>query len=153
ALAEKGEEPLPPLPASISDESQPADLRLRQTICFARSLVPREGGHRLVWAMFPQRISDRHEYLRLVGSFAPRDGIKPWMAGIRWILRDEAGTADYAPELAKAPRVRLMNLDLGPAEIEASTREEAADAELPDEERMQAVLALALLDYAHNRTD
>lgn len=150
-LAEKGREPLPPLPSSLSDESQPPHLRLQQAICFARSLLPREGGHRLVWAMFPQQIADRREYLRLVASYVPWEGVKPWMAGIRLVFRDEADTAEYAPGLPGAPRVRLMNVDLGPAAMEASTREDVEDDELPEEERMQALLSLALLDYAHNR--
>jgi tetratricopeptide (TPR) repeat protein len=153
ALAEKGKQPLPPFPSNMSDDSKAPALRLREAICFARSLVPREGGHRLAWAMFPQRISDRREYLQLVESFVPSDGVKPWMAGIRLVFRDEPGTAEYSPELASAPRVRMMNLDLGPAALEASTREDAEDKELPEEERMQALLSLAVLDYAHNRTN
>ena len=153
ALVEKGKPPLPPFPSNISDEAEPPALRLCKMICFARSLVPREGGHRLAWAMFPLRISDRREYLQLVGSFAPADGIKPWMAGIRLIFRDEPGTAEYSPVLAAAARVRVMNLDLGPAALEASTKEDVEDKDLPEEERMQALLSLALLDYGHNRTD
>jgi hypothetical protein len=153
ALAEKGRAPLPPLPSTLFDESQPPQVRLWQTICFARSLVPREGGHRLVWAMFPQQISDRSEYLRLVASLVPWEGIKPWMAGVRLVFRDEAGAAEYAPGLAGAPRVRLMNVDLGPTAMEASTREDVEDEELPDEDRMQALLSVALLDSAHNRTE
>jgi tetratricopeptide (TPR) repeat protein len=152
-LAEKGHEPLPPLPSSLFDESQPPHRRLRQAICFARSLVPREGRHRLVWATFPQQISDRREYLRLVARFVPWEGIKPWMAGIRLLFRDETDTAQYAPGLPGAPRVRLMGVDLGPAAMEASIREDVEDEELPEEERMQALLSLAILDYARNRTN
>ena len=153
ALAEKGREPLPPLPSTLFDESQPPHARLWQAICFARSLVPREGGHRLVWAMFPRQISDRSEYLRLVASLVPWEGVKPWMAGTRLLFRDQTSTAEYAPGLPGAPRVRLMNVDLGPAAMEASTREDVEDEELPGEDRMQALLSLALLDSAHNRTE
>jgi tetratricopeptide (TPR) repeat protein len=103
--------------------------------------------------MFPQQISDRREYLRLVASFVPWEGVKPWMAGIRLLFRDQTSTAEYALGLAGAPRVRLINVDIGPAAMEASTREDVEDEELPDEDRMQALLSLALLDYAHNRTN
>lgn len=153
ALAAKGREPLPQFPANLSDQSLPPEVRLQRAMSFARSLLPRDEGHRLVWAMFPQRIADRREYLRLAGSFVPREGVRPWMAGIRLLFRDETGTAEYAPELANASRVRLMNLDLGPAAIEASTQSDVNDEEMPVEERMQALLSLAFLDYAHNRND
>ena len=153
ALAEKSRPLLPPLPTSLFDESQPPQLRLFQTISFARSLLPRKGGHRLVWAMCPQQISDRHGYLRLVSSLAPWEGAKPWMAGVRLIFRDEPGTAEYFPELAKAPRVRFMNPDLGPAALEAGLQAEVDDEDAPEEERMQSLLSLALLDYAHSRTE
>jgi tetratricopeptide (TPR) repeat protein len=151
ALAEKGKEPLPPIPADIFEASRPPHVRLRQAISFARSLLPPDGGHRLIWAMVPQKIADRREYLNLVESFAPSDGIQPWMAGVRLIFRDECDTAGYAPKLAGAARVRVLNIDLGPAAIEASTREDAEDPELTEEERMQALLSVALLDSAHGR--
>jgi tetratricopeptide (TPR) repeat protein len=153
ALAEKGAPPLPALPDRLSDESRPAELRLREAIGFARALVTRAGGQHLVWAMFPQRIEDRHQYLQFIRSFVPWGGVQPWMAGIRLLFRDEIGTSEFAPDLASAPRVRLMQVDMSPSAIQTSTEEDAADEELSEEERMQAVLALALLDYAHNRTE
>jgi tetratricopeptide (TPR) repeat protein len=152
ALAEKGQKPLPPLPAELSDESEAPHRRLQNAILFARSLLPREGGHRLVWAMFPQRIANRGEYLELVKTFAPGQGVEAWMAGIRIIFRDEPGGGEHASALTEARRVRLLNIDLGPAAMEASMRQEATDAELPEADRMQALLSLALLDAAHSRT-
>jgi tetratricopeptide (TPR) repeat protein len=153
ALAEKNQPPLAPLPPGLFDESQPPQLRLFQAIGFARSLLPAKGGHRLVWAMCPTKISDRQGYLRLVSSFVPREGVKPWMAGVRLIFRDEPGTAEYFPELAGAPRVRFMSPDLGPAAMESSLQADVEDQGIPEEERMQSLLSLALLDYAHSRTE
>jgi tetratricopeptide (TPR) repeat protein len=153
ALAEKGREPLPPLPADLTDESAPPHLRLQKAISFARSLLPPTGGHRLVWAMFPQQIANRGEYLQFVDAFTPREGIQPWMSGVRLLFRDEAGVRGFAPALVRAPRVRVLDVDLGPAAMEASTKEDAEDAELSEPDRMQALLSLALLDYAHSRTE
>jgi len=42
ALAEKNCDPLPPLPKSLFDESQPSADRLREAITFGRSLFPRK---------------------------------------------------------------------------------------------------------------
>jgi tetratricopeptide (TPR) repeat protein len=153
ALREKGLDPLAPFPEDLSDESELPHLRLRKAIVFARSLLPSTGGHKLVWAMFPQRIVERTEYLRFVDTFVPRDGVQPWMRGVRLIFRAEPGLDEDAPELVKSPKIRVFAVDLGTSVIEARTQEDAEDPELPEADRMQALLSLALLDYAHNRTD
>jgi tetratricopeptide (TPR) repeat protein len=152
-LAEKGRDPLSPVPQTLFDESRPPIDRLIEAISFARSLVPREGGHRLVWAMFPLKITDRRAYLELVSSLVPWKSIKPWMAGVRLIFRDEVDSESYNSTLAKGPRVRLAKVDYGPNTIEESLKEEVEDEELPDAQRMQSLLALACQDYAYNRTD
>jgi tetratricopeptide (TPR) repeat protein len=153
ALAEEGRDPLPPPPASLSDATRPPADRLRAAMDFARSLLPRGGGHRLVWAMFPQEIRDRRSYTGLISSFVPREGVSPWMRGLRLIFRDEADAAQHAPEWAKAPRVRVARMDLGPDAIAASLDEDVNDEGLPAEQRMQSLLSRACLDAAHGRTD
>jgi tetratricopeptide (TPR) repeat protein len=75
------------------------------------------------------------------------------MAGIRLIFRDEVDSEQFDPVLAKAQRVRLLKTDFGPAAMEASLKKEIADESLPDEQRMQSLLSLAVQDYAHNRIE
>jgi len=87
ALVKDGHAPLAPFPPSLLDITGPPISRLRETMLFARSLVPKEGAHRLIWAMCPPNIADRHAYLDLVSSFAPWKGIEPWMQGLRLIFR------------------------------------------------------------------
>ncbi len=153
ALIEEGLNPLPPLPPAILNASQPPADRLREAMCFARSLVPRKGGHRLVWAMFPQEIEDRQAYLKLVSSFVPWKGVKSWMQGLRIIFRDEANSQQPAPRFADAPRVRVAQVNLGPDAMAASIEEDVYDEELPIEERMQSLFTVACLDYAHQRVN
>lgn len=153
ALAAEGLPPFPPMPEALFDARRPPADRLRETISFARSLVPREGGHRLVWAMFPQQIDDRLAYLSFVSSFVPRDGVKPWMRGVRLIFRDEAEAGPRAPLFAGAPRVRVTRMDFGPEAMAASLEQEAGDEDLPAEQRMQSLFALAALDTSHNRIE
>lgn len=151
ALAQEGREPLPPFPESLlNDEAESAD-RLRGAIEFARSLLPREGGHRLVWAMFPLRIVDRQAYLRLVSSLVPWQGLKPWMSGLRLIFRADLNFAQLAPELSEAPRVRLRRADFSTAAIARELENQVENESLPMEERMQTLLSLAYMDYAENR--
>jgi hypothetical protein len=150
--ADNGREPLAPMPPELFDEARPATYRLFDAITFAKSLVPAQGGHRLVWTMSPSAILERDEYLDLVQSLLPQQGPEPWMRGLRLIFRVEPGIDSIAPEIAQCPRVRILPIDLGPEAIHDSLLDEAEDGDLPEEQRMQAMLSLALLDSAHDRT-
>jgi tetratricopeptide (TPR) repeat protein len=149
ALAAEKRPGLAPLPQALRDRARAPIDRLRDAAAFARSLLPRDGGHRLVWGMCPAEIQDRAGYRSLIGGLVPNAGVSPWMTGVRLIFRDEV--SEPADALSKAPRVRRLDLDLGPAAIEKSLKEEAEDPNRPEAERMQALLSVALLDYAHER--
>jgi tetratricopeptide (TPR) repeat protein len=151
ALAEQGREPLPPLPPALFDPSRPPAARLIEAIAFARSLVPPSGGHRLVWAMFPLEVADWEAYLQLVAALVPAGGVRSWMRGVRLVFRYPTEMGRLAPGLTQGPRVRVAAMNLGPADMEAGLREDLGNKQMPVEERMQALLSLAVLDYAHNR--
>jgi tetratricopeptide (TPR) repeat protein len=152
-LAEEGRPSLPPMPASLFDHSRPAATRLPEAIGFARSLLPTGGDHRLVWAMFPLEIADWAQYLQLVSMLAPWKGVKPQMRGVRLLFRYQRESDPGELPVVAAPRVRVQDIDLGPAAIEASLLSEAEDPELSDEERMQALLTAAYMDSAYNRSE
>jgi len=152
AFVEQGKPPLPEFPQSLGDLSRPPADRLRDAVAFARSLLPKQGGHRLVWGMFPQAIADRKEYLKLAAALVPFQRVQPSMRGVRVMLRDDPGTASFAPGLASAPRVRLRPADFGPGVVEDGLREDAENEKLSDDDRMNSLFTLASLDYAHNRT-
>ncbi len=153
ALAEQGRPPLPPLPAALFDAARPPAERLVMAIDFARALLPPGGGHRLVWAMCPLEVADWGAYLGLVSALVPSRSLRPWMRGVRLVFRYQADAGPLAPELAKGPRVRVAEMRLAPGDVEASLRQDVADEQLPDEQRMQALLSLAVFDYAYNRAD
>lgn len=153
ALVEEGRDPLPAFPVSLGDPGRPPAQRLIEAMTFARSLLPRKGGHRLVWVTFPLEIKDRREYLRFVSELVPWSGVKPWMRGLRLIFRDLPATGQLAPALAGGPRVRLVSFDFGPEAAAGSFEQDARNEELPEDERMQSLLMSAGLDYAHNRTE
>lgn len=145
---EEGDQPLPPLPPEVLDEARPAEDRLFSAMTFVRSLVPLDGGRRLVWVMAPYAIEDRAAYLNLLGPFFPTEEVRPWMRqGIRVVVRDEAGST------LRAPRTRLLPVDLGPEAMERALEEEAMDEAVPIEERMLALMMMAMQDYAHGRKD
>jgi tetratricopeptide (TPR) repeat protein len=101
--------------------------------------------------MMPLEIADWAQYLQLLSMLAPRKGIQSRMRGVRLLFRYQREVDPGDLSLAAAPRVRVQEIDLGPAAIEASLLAEAEDPELSDEERMQALLTAAYLDSAHNR--
>ena len=152
-LVEQGRKPLPPIPKKLTDETRSPAQRLGDAIMYARSLLPKEGGHRLIWVMFPQQIKDRKSYIELTSIFIPWRGLQPWMRGIRFIFRDEPETECFMPELVKAPRARIMSVDMSPDAIQASLKDEVEDEELPDEQRMTALLQNAMLEAAHGHTE
>ncbi|MFL6449156.1 MAG: tetratricopeptide repeat protein [Bryobacteraceae bacterium] len=147
ALAEENKPSLPPFPLALLDDSRPPGQRLIHAMTFAHSLLPPQGGHRLVWAMFPLRIADRDAYWSLISELMPWDGIRPWMRGLRLVFRDVAAHARSAPA-----GVRFRSYDLGQQAIESSFEDEAKDDQLPEERRMQSLLLSAGMDLAYNRS-
>jgi len=149
-LAKEGRDLLPTFPETLLNESQPPEIRLREAISFARTLLPKEGGHRLIWAMFPDKIADRDTYLRLTCSLAPVKGVSPWMRGVRIIVRDYAEFENKF-NFNTLPHVRVTKFDVGPDAIADSMKKDVEDKSLPEEKRMQSLFSLAVQDYAYNR--
>ncbi|WP_437927503.1 hypothetical protein WMF37_52230 [Sorangium sp. So ce291] len=151
--AAEGEAPLPPLPEVCDDAEAPPTARLRAAIDHASSLLPAQGGHRVIWGFLPLQVADREGYARLVGEFVPARGPEPWMRGLRVIARDDRDAPFLFPPLrrSKAPGVLLYELDMSPAALNDALVKEAGDRSSPVGDRMQALLQLAGLDYAYRR--
>ncbi|XXT19765.1 hypothetical protein WME94_57050 [Sorangium sp. So ce429] len=151
--AAQGEAPLSPLPAVCDDEAVSPSARLRAAIDHVSSLVPAQGGHRMIWGFLPVQIADREGYARLVGELVPARGPEPWMRGLRVIARDDSSAPFLFPPLrkSKAPGVLLYALDMSPAALNDALVKEAGDRSRSVPERMQALLQLAGLDYAYRR--
>ncbi|WP_437317052.1 hypothetical protein [Sorangium sp. So ce385] len=151
--AAAGEAPLPPLPAVCDDAEAPPTARLRAAIDHVSSLLPAQGGHRVIWGFLPLQIADREGYARLVGEFVPARGPEPWMRGLRVVARDDRADPFLLPPLrkSKAPGVLLYEIDMSTAALNDALVKEAGDRSLPVADRMQALLQLAGLDYAYRR--
>jgi tetratricopeptide (TPR) repeat protein len=146
-----GEDSFPPFPTSLLETGRAPAQLLREAMGFARSLLPRSGGHRLVWAMFPSEVANWPAYLQLISSCAPRSQVLPWMRGLRLIFRVDTGFRFNTSPLVDAERIRLTRIDFGPAALEESYRKAASNKQLNGAERMHALLSLAMLDSAHGR--
>lgn len=152
ALAKEGKAPLEPIHAKIIDSTRPPQERLQDLIAFSRSLIPPDGGHRLVFVIFPNVISDMRAYLKLIASLVPWQGVKSWMRGVRLVFRYDSDTVQQN-DFEKMPQVRFTSFDLGSSALEESMKDEVEDENLSLEDRMQSLFSLAILDYAHNRID
>lgn len=153
ALAEEGRDPLPPPPEALSDPHRPAATRLVEAITYARGLLPVESGNRLVWGMFPFEVADWATYWKLIAALVPEGEIKPWMRGTRLLVRSTADAEQLAPNLVKRPLVQTTTVHLGPQEIEQGLQDDVQNDKAPLEQRMQALLSLAVMDYGYNRLD
>ena len=151
--AERGEDPVPPLPAVCDDESAPPHARLRAAIDHVASLLRPGDGNRAVWGFLPLQVANHEAYARLVGEFVAWRGPEPWMRGLRVIARDDHTRPFLVPGLRKlgAPRVLIYDLDMSPEALNDALVKEAGNRSLPVASRMQALLQLASLDYAHRR--
>ena len=87
----------------------------------------------------------------MVEQLVPRNGIEPWMRGLRLIVRDDAASPLLAQDLENAPRVQFHNPDLSPGSMMEAMEEEVADPETSDEDWAQSLLMLACMDYAHQK--
>lgn len=151
SLADSQRDSLPPMPKTFQDQARPALARLHDALGFSRSLLPSADGHRLVWVMFPAQIADSKSYLQLILHCSAKCGIQPWMRGLRMIFRVPADFVLADSPLAEVPRLRLRQADFGSAALQICLQEQADDPKLSEAERVDAMLALATLDYAHGR--
>lgn len=147
----EGRPELPPLPTELLDDQRPAAERLRSLITYARDQVPTDGGHRLVWVMMPLSVFNAAAWRALWSSLLPEREVLPWMRRLRIILRESPDWLASRPTLAQAPRVRCAKPDFGPAALSSALKKEADDESAPELRRMQALLQVACLDYAHGR--
>jgi len=150
-LVEQGREPLPEPPAALGDYRRDPVKRLAAAMRYAVDILPRGGGHRLIWTMVPQNVADMDAWHEFVDAFAPRQGLRPGLRGLRLLCRTVPDCKQAYPELVGAPRVRLRGLDLRQNKLEAAMAEDVEDESRSDEQRMQALLSLALFDYAFGR--
>jgi tetratricopeptide (TPR) repeat protein len=144
---------LAPPPDSLSDEGRPPAQRMIEAITYAKSLLPADGGNRLVWALFPMQVADWTAYLELIAQLAPWKGIEPWMRSARLLFRFPKEPQRQPPRIAKAPRTRTVDVSVAPADFEANLESQVEDESLPMDQRMNALVSLAVIDYGYNRVD
>lgn len=146
-LAAQGRPPLAALPPTLEDSQTAPAQRLIGLIEHVRGWLPAEGGHRVIWGLFPCQVADRPTYLGFLAELMREGGTPSWMRATRLVVRAPRDAATPLPD----PRSRRIIADFSPAALQAALTEEAADERLSEAQRCQALLTLAQLDSAHGR--
>ena len=150
-LVAEGEDPLPPLSLAVLEPTTPPVERMRALLLYAREILPAPDAQRIVVNVFPAEVLDPHAYARFVLELTRHQMPKPWCAGMRMVFRDPKEAPTLRRHLEQMPRTEWYEPDFSQHAIEASLEAEAYDEELPLPRRMQALVMVAALDYAHRR--
>lgn len=153
ALSEQGSPPLPDLPAALNDNTRTPVDRLRQALCAARALLPEDGGHRLIWTLWPTQVHDPYNYVALIGQLVPAGSLPPWTRGVRIVLRELSAQPHAWVRRFSSLRSQRCRSDFSPPAIERNLEETIQNQALPEPERMQALMMQAALDHAQGRAE
>ncbi|MFZ5892481.1 MAG: hypothetical protein ACOY0T_15585 [Myxococcota bacterium] len=142
---------LPELPVMVSDARYPAAQRLRAAIEHLGEHLP--GSAPIAWGLLPSELSDALGYRGMILSLLAQQGVEPWMARHRFILRDQAAQPLLVPELfaQKNDRVLVMEVDFSNESYVQNLVDTAHDKSMPADDRMNAFFQLAAVDFAFKR--
>lgn len=147
----------PQWPTICDDTNRSGSDRLRAAIEYVRMLVPNAPHNRLVAALVPPKIPDPVALARLMLDLIPdHAGPRPmWTRGVRVIMREDAAAPLLSRELRSRRNAHVLIFEprLSPDAIADALARQASDPHTPTARRMDTLLQLAGLDYAHGRHD
>lgn len=150
-LARQGQPLLPPLPADLAAPRVPPGQRMQAVLRAARSLLPEDGGHRLVYILWPMAVAEPLQFVAFVESLLPTASLPGWASGTRLIVRELPGASHEIGKLLSPRRTQRIGCDFSPAALKRTMEEVVDDPAQPEAERMQSLLMLATLDHAEER--
>lgn len=155
-LRRKAQQPnWPLLPPECTSRRVAPSERLKALLLYVRAQLP-EGDHRIVLGLLPTTLGNAAEYARVITGLLPKNGLEPWMVGVRILVRDNRERPFLIPyvEKERIARVALYErLDLSPEALAQALAEDAVSPEVPEAERAMALVQLAASDHAHRRYD
>ncbi|WP_020474802.1 hypothetical protein [Zavarzinella formosa] len=149
ALAETGGRSYPPI-AATSSASGGAVGQFIKLIEDAKTLLEFPSGQRLIWTMTPIEIADRIGWERFLKELLDRPRVESWMNEVRLIIRVDR---ELPPELRKVPRHRVQPFVFGPAQVDEGLKQQSADPNVPEPQRMQALLMLLMMDAGNGKAE
>lgn len=161
-LSESEEEPIydegliddeiPPLPESLFDHTLDPLERFKDAIRYLKEVVA-DTGFLLVLGFIPTEISNAKAWIDIINLIIPIPENRATIAGIRTFIRKPADRLDIPDKYTNLPLIKRVFFDCGPQAITDSFVQTIKDESQPVPKRMEAMLHLAILDYAHKRYD
>lgn len=139
------------VPARVTDQRLGAVPRLRALCEFARTLLLDLDESHLVVALLPTSIDEPFAFAQLVVALTEHELPVPWCHHMRFVVREEAQSAPLREQGQRLVRTEFYAPDLGQEAMCVALEEEANDESLALPRRMQALLLLAGMDFAHRR--
>lgn len=149
-----GVQPPGPLPAAVVDPAAVPSRRLQALAAYLRECTPMDDG-RVVLMLLPSAIRDPAAWAEVVSGLFLRGEVEPWMARVRFVLRDDPDQPILVPivDRHRARGTRIFEVDFRTKSMIDALAASARDTSLPREERMMTILQLAGLDFSYGRLD
>ena len=124
--------------------------RLRTAFAHFASWLPEGDETHLVIALLPGEIKDPRVHAQVVGALVPQSGFEPWMARVRFILRDDKDNSFLTQSAlnARSPGVVLFETELTTADVIGELIEDAGNPELEPGQRIQALTQCAIVEVS-----
>jgi tetratricopeptide (TPR) repeat protein len=151
SLEKEGAPPWPAIPDAVLSEENAPERRLRELMAFSRRLLPAPNGGAVVWVFFPINIANPPAFLALMKEVMRHEFPFPWCHHLRLILHDDLSEEGFKDAVERSPRWQWYKPDLSVEAVERSLAEEAADENRPLDERMNALMVMAGMDYSYQR--
>jgi len=142
---------LPQMPELCLDKTRDPALRIRESLEYARTLLPKDTEQRMIVAFLPMRILEAGGYAQLMGTVVQPQSVPPWYRRMRIIVREDTTVPTLPPGLPSVPFIAVHHLDLSHDAIVASLEQTANNDAADRDQRAQSLLQLAYIDQAHGR--
>jgi tetratricopeptide (TPR) repeat protein len=143
-------DPLAPTPTTVLDARLSITDRWRLAVQYMSEMLPNTAHHRLVLATMPNQIANPVEHAKLVGALMAVCH-EASASHVRVMVRDPGAQLDQHLRRLGA-RFLTYDVDLSAAALIDGLVRDAGNPATEPPQRMKALLQLAFLDHAHNRT-
>lgn len=143
-------DPLAPTPTSVLDARLSITDRWRLAVQYMSEMLPNTAHHRLVLATMPNQIGNPVEHAKLVGALMTVCH-EASASHVRVMVRDPGAQLDQHLRRLGA-RFLTYDVDLSAAAMIDGLVRDAGNPATEPAQRMKALLQLAFIDHAHDRT-
>jgi len=153
--AAEGLPPWPEPPPACNDGRISSSDRVIALLGWVREQLPDPNSH-IVLSLLPATIESPAAYLALLRGLLPWNGVQPWMERVRILVRDDRNQRFLLPQLEHNKLREIVvvdDIDFSPERMEEIVTAQAADPNLDEGERANAMMQLAGIDLAHGRFD